>query len=186
MLTHIGTKTLNTERLVLRRFTTEDARQMYDNWASDSRVTRYLTWLPHQSPAATEELLQMWCDEYQKPDYYQWAIEYNGAPIGSIGVVRISERDEMVELGYCLGYDFWRQGFMPEAVKAVIDFLFEEVSVNRVCICHAVKNPASGKVAKKCGLSLEGTLRQEFKSHTGEFLDIAVYGITRDQWAKEK
>ncbi|MBQ9743217.1 MAG: GNAT family N-acetyltransferase [Ruminococcus sp.] len=184
MLTHKGTQTLSTERLVLRRFTTKDAQNMYDNWASDSRVTRYLTWLPHKSPAETEEILKMWCNDYPNPDYYQWAIEYNGTPIGSIAVVRISERDDLAELGYCMGYDYWGQGLMSEAVKAVIDFLFGKVSANRVCICHAVKNPASGKVAKKCGLSYEGTLRQEFRSHTGEFLDIAVHGITRDQWAK--
>lgn len=71
---------------------------------------------------------------------------------------------------------------MSEAVKAVIDFLFSEVGLNRITICHAVKNPASGKVAQKCGLSLEGINKEEFHSRFGEFLDMAHYGIVRKDY----
>ena len=75
---------------------------------------------------------------------------------------------------------------MTEAAKAVIDFLFSEVGVNRVEISHAVKNPASGRVAPKCGLTLEGTRREYFKASNGEFLDISYYGIIRSEWEKIK
>lgn len=71
---------------------------------------------------------------------------------------------------------------MPEAAKAVIDYLFAEIGVNRVGISHAVKNPASGRVAQKCGLTFEGTKREYFKASTGEFLDISDYGIIRSEW----
>ena len=74
------------------------------------------------------------------------------------------------------------KGFMPEAAKAVIDYLFAEIGVNRVGISHAVKNPASGRVAQKCGLTFEGTKREYFKASTGEFLDISDYGIIRSEW----
>lgn len=71
---------------------------------------------------------------------------------------------------------------MPKAAKAVIDYLFTEVSINRVGMSHAVKNPASGKVAQKCGLTFEETKRKYFKTLTGEFLDISDYGIIRGEW----
>lgn len=66
-----------------------------------------------------------------------------------------------------------------KAVQAVIDFLFAEVGVNRIEIAHAVKNPASGKVTQKCGLTYEGTKRKSFKTDDGEYLDVAYHSILR-------
>lgn len=182
MLSHKGTQILNTERLKLRKFTIDDAQSMFDNWASDERVTRFLTWEPHESPEVTKQLLELWCREYEKDDNYHWAIEYNGTLIGSINVVRMSDGDEWAELGYCIGYNYWRKGIMPEAAKAVIDFLFSEVGVNRISISYAAKNLASGRVAKKCGLTYEGTKREYFKTSEGEFLNIATCSILRSEW----
>ncbi len=70
---------------------------------------------------------------------------------------------------------------MAEAVKAVTDYLFSEVGINRIGISHAVKNPASGRAAQKCGLSYEGTKREYFRASIGEFLDMSDYGIVRSQ-----
>lgn len=184
MLTHKGTQTLITPRLTLRRFQVDDAQAMFDTWANDERVTRFLTWLPHESPELTKQLLESWCASYENPNYYNWVIELEGKIIGNISVVRISEKSEFAELGYCMGFDYWRKGIMPEAAKAVIDFLFAEVGFNRVGISHAVKNPASGRVAQKCGLTFEGTKREYFKASNGEFLDISDYGIIRREWEK--
>jgi ribosomal-protein-alanine N-acetyltransferase len=186
MITHKGTQTIYTKRLILRKFTADDAQAMFENWASDARVTRYLTWRPHESPEATKQLLELWCAAYENQNTYNWVMEYEGTPIGNISVVRLSEKSEHAELGYCMGYAYWNKGFMPEAVKAVIDYLFAEIGVNRVGISHAVKNPASGRVAQKCGLTFEGTKREYFKTFEGEFLDISDYGILRSEWEKEK
>ena len=184
MLTHKGTQTIKTERLTLRRFTAEDAQQMYDNWAKDPRVTRFLTWEPHTSPEGTAALMREWAAAYIVPNNYNWAMEYEGQCIGSFSVVRCSDRNESAELGYCMGFDCWNKGLMTEAARAVIDFLFGEVGCHRVVIRHAVKNPASGRVAQKCGLTYEGTERASFLSRDGEFLDIACYAILRDEWRK--
>lgn len=184
MLTHKGTQTLSTARLTLRRFAVEDADAMYQNWASDKRATRFLTWQPHESAEQTKQLLTLWISEYEKSDYYNWVIEFDKKIIGNISVVRCENRSEVAHLGYCMGFDYWGKGIMTEAVRAVIDYLFEEIGFHRITICHAVKNPASGKVAKKCGLTLEGTRRECFKSYDGEFLDICDYGILRQEWKK--
>lgn len=182
MLTHIGTQEIKTERLLLRRFTQNDAKPMFDTWANDERVTRFLTWEPHGTLDVTEYIVDLWVKDYEKENNYQWAIEFEGKLIGSIGVTSTDENSERVEIGYCIGHNFWGKGIMSEATKAVIDFLFKEVNVNRVTIEHAIKNPASGKVAQKCGLTYEGTKREHFKCASGEFLDIAIYSIIRKEW----
>ena len=69
---HLGTKTIETERLILRKLRVEDAEAMFRNWASDPEVTKFLTWPPHASVDATRELLSEWSDNYSKDDYYQW------------------------------------------------------------------------------------------------------------------
>ena len=102
MLTHKGTKELTTKRLKLRRFTVDDAQDMFNNWASDAEVTKFVSWPPHSTPDLTRELLGKWVEEYEKSDYYSWAIEYNGRLIGSIGAPSKTERDERTEIGYCI------------------------------------------------------------------------------------
>ncbi len=182
MLTHKGTQEIKTERLILRRFTHADAKPMFETWANDARVTKFLTWIPHGTLKVTQEIVDSWVKDYEKDNNYNWVIELKGKTIGSISVVSIDENSERIEIGYCIGFDFWSKGIMTEAASAVIDFLFREVNVNRITITHAVKNPASGKVASKCGLTLEGVRREYLKSTWGEFLDIAVYSILRKEW----
>lgn len=182
MLTHQGTCTLRTPRLTLDRFSPEDAQAMYDGWASDPQVTRFLTWTPHASPALTRQLLEDWCARYAHADYYNWAIRGEGRLIGNISVVETDERSGRAALGYCLSAACWNRGYMTEAARAVVDFLFREVNAHRVEIIHAVKNPGSGAVARKCGLTLEGVRREYFKAANGEYLDIAAYAILREAW----
>ncbi len=181
-MTHQGTKTIKTARLVLRPFRQEDAVPMFRNWANDPRVTRFLTWAPHTSVDVSMNIVKDWCALYQSPSYYQWVIEFEGQPVGSISVVRQSDADERAEVGYCIGYDFWGRGITTEAVMGVTDFLFSEVGVHRVEIHHATDNPASGRVAEKCGFLPEGILRGRSKTGTGEFKDICVWGMLREEW----
>jgi len=182
-MTHKGTQTLTTPRLTLRRFYETDAEQMYENWAKDPQVTRFLTWDPHESPAGTRQLLTEWCTNYEQPDYYNWVILLEGQAVGNISVVRSSDAHEQMELGYCLGHAFWNRGIMTEAVQAVTDFLFEQVGAHRLEIWHATGNPASGKVAQKCGFTFEGVRRQAWKQ--GDvFWDLATYAILREEWKK--
>ena len=185
MLTHKGTQIIKTERLTLRPYRISDVEMMYKNWANDPDVTKFLTWEPHQSPAATKELLEDWCKEYDSPTYYNWTIQLDDEIIGGISVVTYSERDESAEIGYCIGKRYWGNGIMTEAAKAVINYLFTEIGFNRIVIKHAVGNPRSGRVAQKCGLTLEGTMREAFKSQKGEFWDLKHYSILKREWKAE-
>lgn len=180
---HQGTKTLETPRLILRRFQEGDGDFMYKNWASDPEVTKFLTWPTHPSVEVSRKINASWVANYEKPDYYQWAIvpKELGEPIGSIAVVEPNEKAESMEVGYALSRKHWGQGIMTEAFTAVIRYLFEEVGILRVSSRHDPNNPASGKVMQKCGLKYEGTLRQSDWNNQG-ICDAAHYSILRHEF----
>ena len=175
MITHKGTQPLETARLRLRRFALTDAECMYRNWANDERVTRFLTWTPHESSAMTAELLKLWCGEYASPDVYNWVIEFEGEPIGGINVVRKDEEKGLAELGYCMGYRWWNMGIMTEACEAVTAYLLNEIGYDTLRISHAVGNPASGKVAQKCGYTYVGNSLIPFSRGENGTIEISTY-----------
>lgn len=179
---HIGTQTLTTERLTLRRFTMEDAEHMYYNWASDPEVTKYLVWKPHTGIEESQETIKEWIADYEKTNFYLWAIEVNELeqPIGSISAVKVSDQIEAVEIGYCIGKDYWHHGYTSEALAEVMRFFFEEVGVSRVESCHDPQNPNSGKVMEKCGLLYEGTRRKADWNNTG-IVDCCMYGKVQER-----
>lgn len=179
---HLGTKQIETERLILRRFTVEDAPKMYENWASDDEVAKYVTWSAHANVEATTELLKMWVKGYEEENQYNWCmvLKENGEPIGNISVVAIKEQVQSMVIGYCIGRSYWQRGYTSEALQAVMNFLFDEVGVNRVEAAHDARNPHSGQVMKKCGMLYEGT-RIEAGWNTSGLFDVVCYGLTKKQ-----
>jgi ribosomal-protein-alanine N-acetyltransferase len=184
---HLGTKELETEKLILRKFTKNDAEKMLHNWANDDEVTKYLTWPTHDDIIVTLSVLEQWLQNYEKKDYYNWAVilkEIN-EPIGSIGAVKQSDDLKMVHIGYCIGKRWWNKGFVSEALIELIKFFFEEVGVNRIESRHDPNNPNSGKVMAKCGMKYEGLLRQADKNNQG-IVDTIYYGIIAEDYNKNK
>lgn len=183
LMNHCGTKTLETDRLILRRYIKEDAAAMYKNWASDEEVTKFLTWPPHGSQEVSQGLINDWIAQYSNENCYHWCIvlkEYGEEPIGDISVVYMNEKVSMASIGYCIGKAWWHKGIMPEALKAVMDFLFDTVDVNRIELRHDPRNPNSGKVMKKCGMIYEGTLRSSDWSNQG-IGDACYYGLLKSE-----
>ena len=180
---HTGTVPLETERLILRRFTLNDAQQAFDNWMSREKVTRYMTWQPYQNVEDVKGYIQYVIGTYEKPDAYYWAIEEknSGQVIGSISVIWLNEEVESAEVGYCLSDDFWGRGMMPEALSAVIRYLFVTVGLNRIQAGHDVNNPNSGRVMEKCGMRYEGTLRQADRNNQG-VCDTVLRAILRNDY----
>lgn len=181
MLTHKGTQIIDTQRLILRQFTIDDAQAMYDNWASSPDVTKFLTWPPHSSVDATKELLTEWVACYSQENYYHWVItlkENGELPIGSLIAICRDDRIEKFHIGYCIGKRWWHKGIMTEALSAIMDFLFDEVGANRIEARHDPNNPHSGEVMKKCGMKLEGISRQSDWSNQG-ICDAANYALLK-------
>lgn len=178
MLNHKGAQVLTTARLTLRPFTSSDAPAMFANWASDPEVTKFLTWPTHTGVEVSQWVCSDWISHYTEPDYYQWAIVFDGQPIGSMAVVNHDDRVGKAEVGYCIGRSWWHMGIVSEALKAVMDFLFDEVGYNRIEARHDPRNPRSGSVMRKCGMQYEGTLRQSDRNNQG-ICDAAWYALLK-------
>ncbi len=184
---HMGTCRIETERLVLRKFMVTDAKAMYDNWAKEDEVTKYLTWPSHPNADISERIIRGWINNYEQDSNYQWCIELKsiGEAIGSIGVVNRNDEVGSVEIGYCIGSSFWKKGIASEALAAIVAFFFDEVMVNRIEARHDMNNPNSGKVMMKCGFAYEGTRRQADKNNQG-ICDVAMYGILAEDYKNRK
>ncbi len=165
----MGTKELETNRLILRKYVIDDAEDMFFNWASDPEVTRFLTWPTHSSLEISKKVLSEWILNYSDDNYYNWAIVFKetGRVIGNIAVVKLNNIVDSADIGYCMNQGLWGNGIMPEALKAVIAFLFKEVGVNRIAASHDANNPKSGRVMEKAGMKLEGVLRQAGVNNQG-------------------
>ena len=188
---HKGAITLETERLILRRYISNDLEPMFRNCWSDYDVWK---WTNYQPMNSIEDVLtlnniftEFWFGKYGKPDYYNWAIvlKESGDAIGRLWGIKSDDHVGQVELAYELGRNWWNQGLMTEAAKRVIKFFFSEVGFNRVCSSHAHENLASGKVMQKCGMTYEGTMRQAVKCNNGLF-DTVNYAILAVDYFKRE
>ena len=171
-----GTRRIETHRLILRPFRLEDAEDMFSGWASDPEVTRFLTWPPHKSADLTRMLLEDWVPRYENGDYFNWAIELKetGRVIGNISVVSLNEYIEAGDIGYCMSRAYWGRGIMPEALRAVMDYLFDTVKLSRITASHDVNNPNSGRVMAKAGMKKEAVMRRAGKNNQG-VCDVVWY-----------
>lgn len=180
-MNHLGTKTMETDRLILRSFKASDGALMYQNWASDEEVTKFLTWPVHTGRDVSDKLTLLWEKESQDLNQYQWCIVWKetNEPIGSISAVHMRKEIGEIEIGYCIGRAYWNKGIVSEALTRLITFFFDEVGANRVMARHDINNPASGAVMKKCGMQFEGIGRQADRNNQG-ICDVAYYGILKE------
>ena len=199
---HIGTQEIETPRLLLRRLTPADAPAMYRNWANDPAVTRYLRWEPHKDENETFALLTAWEELYQNPDYYQWCMveKSTGEVFGSMSFYDDTLGDPEAaatwrrlgfdtsqgvwEPGYCIGRAWWGKGYTTEALNAVVDYWFTRTDSTWLACCHAVENPASGRVMQKAGFvySHDAT----YHKFDGTPVSCRTYLLTRDTWQERK
>lgn len=182
MLLNRGTKTISTDRLVLRKFKEEDAKSFYDLVGSDKEVSKYVVWNTHKDIEVTKKCIDSWISRYQEDYTYYWAIELKetNEVIGSISCVKVDVKNEVCELGYVISSREWNKGIAAETLKAVIDYLREE-GFKTICAEHLSMNPASGRVMEKCGMQYEGRLRNRMiDKNTGKYDDLISYSIVFD------
>lgn len=151
-MTKENTPELITERLILRKFTEEDREALYEI-LKDEEVNRFLPWFPASSLTAAETFLkEHYLDSYKKESGYQYAICLKGEnrPVGYIGV----SMEESHDLGYGLRKEYWNQGIVTEAGRAVIERVRKD-GIPYLTATHDVKNPASGAVMEKLGMSYQ-------------------------------
>ncbi len=172
--------TLTTDRLVLRKLSVSDYKDMYE-YSRDSRVTKYLLWSEHPSEQYTYEYLQRINSAYKKGEFSDWAVTLadSGKMIGTCGFTSFDCEHDRAEVGYVLNPAFWGQGIATEAVLAVMEFGFAELGANRIEAHFMEGNNASLRVMEKCGMKFEGFLKQ-YMLVKGEYKNIGIAAVTRD------
>ncbi|MGC5327402.1 GNAT family N-acetyltransferase [Brevibacillus sp. SYSU BS000544] len=156
--------TIETERLVLREISVDDASDLYAYY-SDREVTKYLDWFGPESEEHAVKIINYWSEQFQEDTFMRFGITLKGENkiIGTIPInpVRGPFRWRLpVVLGYELSQDYWNQGIMTEALKAVITYTFETLGNHRMIAEVIPENTASLKVLEKLGFQQEGLLRQ--------------------------
>lgn len=183
MLRHIGTNTIETERLLLRKFLFDDSGDMLKYWAADERVQKSYGEPVYSTEAEVTGLLEKYIGGYEKSDFYRWAIveRSSGRCIGQVAFYLVDSRNSFAEIEYCIGVDYQRRGYAAEAAKAVIKYGFEQAGFHKIQICHRSNNLPSKRVIEKCGFVYEGALRDYFLID-GKFYDRLYYSILENEY----
>jgi [ribosomal protein S5]-alanine N-acetyltransferase len=169
-MTQTPPRIIRTERLLLRFPEMADAKVIFDAYARDAEVTRYLTWLPNVSLVETEKFMRGKLEELKAGKKYSWLITRGEGQPG-VGMIEISNDGHKAAAGYVLARSEWGKGYMTEALRAVIGAAFMLPRVYRVWAVCDVENVASARVLEKAGMSFEGV--------SDEPRDARCYAATR-------
>lgn len=177
--------TLETERLILRKITRDDAGDMFD-YASDPEVSRYTTWEPHRTIEDSLKYIDFVLTKYENNEPSDWGIidKRSGKFIGTAGFVYINSHHSRAEIGYSLSNKHWGKGITTEAVQEIIRYGFTKLALNRIEARAEVRNIGSWRVMEKVNMKFEGILRQHLFAK-GEFHDVKIYSILADEDKEE-
>ncbi len=161
---------LKTDRLVLRPFCLDDLDDFHE-YAKVDGVGQMAGWLPHENKEKSLQILHSFIDKKKT-----FAIVLNGKVIGSLGVEKYGLEDKLTEfdgyqgreIGYVLSKDYWGQGLMPEAVKAVMEYLFDRLNLDFLLCGYYEFNKQSKRVQEKCGFKQYRKLVMETRMGTKE------------------
>ena len=151
---------LNSNRLLLRKPMMEDATTIFELYAQDVEVTKYLTWKPHGSIKETRDFIRRCNRTWRGNEAFPWTI-IRKSDNQLLGMIEITSIDHAgVCVGYVLARPFWGQGYMPESLGLIIDWAFKQEDIFRVWAFCDIENIASKKTMEKCGMQCEGVLRR--------------------------
>jgi len=173
---------LETERLLLRPFTLLDARRV-QLLAGERAIASNTLAIPHPyEDGMAEDWIATHAERFRAGKSATFAITLKERQllIGAIGL-QFATRHNRAEMGYWIGADYWGQGYCTEAARAVLHYAFAERGLQKVVATHLARNPASGRVMQKIGMTQEGYLRRHVIKWD-VYEDLVVYGILRDEY----
>lgn len=174
---------IETERLILRGLQTTDVEAVIA-LANDYDIASNLLTMPHPyTRKDAEEFIASAGQPKENGLVLAITNKVDNAFMGNIGIHANPEHHH-AEIGYWLGKPYWGQGYMTEAVRRMIGLGFEKFDLNRIYAHHYTRNPASGRVLEKAGMTYEGVLRQHY-FRFGAFEDVACYSILRSEYQPE-
>ena len=173
---------LESRHLILRPLGREDAQDMYA-YARDPLVSRYVPWETHRNLEDTLAYLNTVAADQAAGKPASWALvsRAEGRMVGTAGFVWWQPEHSKAEIGYILSRHLWGQGLMSEAAKVVLDFGFSRMELNRIEARCVEENIASARVLEKCGMTLEGKLR-DYLRIKGNLMTYRIYSILRREW----
>lgn len=145
----MNTPKLETEKLILRKFTKDDLHALYEIY-SDRDVNKFLPWFPLESEDEVESLFEeKYASVYSKSQGYAYAVclKSDNYPIGYIKV----DINDSYDLGYGLRKEFWHKGIVSEAAQALVEQLKKD-GIPYITATHDINNPRSGSVMKRIGM----------------------------------
>lgn len=165
-------KTIETERLILRKWNQTDADDLLE--ICRSSMVLNAGWKIHESIEDSYQYIRS-SNEYHN----SWAIvlKENNKVIGIMDLNE-SRHDLYREMEYIMSEDYHNRGYMTEAVKCVLEYTFNELNVEVVAVCHYPNNVQSKRVIEKCGFTYEGTLRK----YSRNLSDSVRYSMTKEEW----
>jgi len=158
-MTRMIPPSMDTHNLLLRTPRMEDAGPIFERYAQDPEVSRYLIWRPHENLETTKQFLTRCLDVWQTGSAFPWVLVEKKSNI-LIGMIEACIHDCRLELGYVLARPYWNQGYATEAVRAVHDWAIAQPTIYRVWAVCDFENLASARVLEKVGMQKEGLLRR--------------------------
>ena len=150
---------ISTKGLVLRRPRISDANDIFDNYAADPEVTRYVAWRPYRHRSEVAPFLQSRLARWDSGKEFSWAIT-RAEEDRVIGMIGCRVREYTADIGYVMSRKHWNRGYITEAAKAVVDWAGNLEFIYRVWAVCDVENRSSARVLEKVGMQREGTLRR--------------------------
>lgn len=178
----MNTPNLTTQRLLLRKLVMKDLQDIYE-FTSLPQITRFLTWEPHSNTNVTYQFLERAIRTYEDESVpSQWAIVdlKTNKLIGITGCSTLLPEHEKAELSFVLNPSFGRNGYMTEANRAVISYLFL-TNINRVEAKAEVSNIASIKLLEACGLKQEGVF-EDYLKIKGSYRTYKFFSVLKRNW----
>lgn len=184
----LGTKKLETDRLILRKINNEDYKDAYVTWCNDEDIVKYTVHGVHKNIDVTKRVYERWIQEYEDEKTFRWIIELkeNHKVIGTIDVSSPWIKYGTLEPGYVIGKEYWGKGYATEATKEVIRYLFEECDADTIYSEHMENNIGSGRVMQKSGLVFEARLKSRVVDREGNRQDLLSYVLTKDEYFHNK
>lgn len=184
VLTEVEQPALETERLRLRPFTLDDAADV-ERLAGAHEIADTTLNIPHPyRPGVAEAWILSHKQLFRAGLLFNFAVTLKSSAelVGAIGL-RAEPVHVRAELGYWIGLPYWNRGYCTEAASAVVRYAFETLGLNRVHASHLTRNPASGRVMQKLGMSHEGRLRQHVRKWD-KLEDLEKYAILKDEYKR--
>lgn len=174
------TPTMETERCVLRQISVDDAQALFP-LASHPDVAKYTPFFGslHKNPEQTAAFIKERLECHKQGTVFPWVI-IEKSTMNVIGIIQLfcySPTHRRAEVGYFLLPDYWNRGITTEVTNAVISFGFRELQLIRLQATTDPRNEGSVRVITKCGMRLEGVLRNYYIVHN-EYCDRSMYSLT--------